>query len=68
MGAAPDDEPLHEARGCGAVAATIDGGALEKFYDVRVHLADDERLDIEQLLKTIVREIGGEGTVAHTHV
>jgi hypothetical protein len=46
----------------------IDGGALEKFYDVRVHLADDERLDIEQLLKTIVREIGREGTVAHTHV
>ena len=65
---APDDETSKKTGGARPITVGIDGGVLKKLDNVRIHLADNEDLHIEQLLQAIMRKICGERTVAHAHV
>jgi hypothetical protein len=64
----PDDEASEEAGGARPIAVAVDGGIFKEFDNVRVHLANYEDLDVEQLLQTIMGKIGGERAVTHAHV
>jgi hypothetical protein len=65
---APDDESPKKAGRSRPIAVAIDSGVFKELDDVRVHLADDENLHIEQLLQTIMRKVGRERAVAHAHI
>jgi hypothetical protein len=64
----PDDESSKEAGGPRPIAVAINCGVFKEFDNVRVHLAYYEDLHVEQLLQTIMGEIGGERAVTHAHV
>jgi hypothetical protein len=65
---APDDESPEKAGRSRPIAVAVDSGVLKELDNVRVHLADDENLHIEQLLQTIMGKVGRERAVAHAHV
>jgi hypothetical protein len=65
---APDDESPKKAGRSRPITVAVDSGVLKELDNVRVHLADDENLHIEQLLQTIMGKVGRERAVAHAHV
>jgi len=65
---APDDESFYEAGTFWPPALTVNGRIGKELDDMGVDLADDEHLNIEQLLQAVVWEISREGAVAHAHV
>ena len=65
---APDDESFYEAGTFWPPAQSVNGRIGKELDHGGVYLADDEHLNIEQLLQTVVGEISREGAVAHAHV